>query len=162
MRSSAGDILTQAPDIFVAEAGALSFVSEQHFGLNFGKYAWQGIEAASTALFGGTERVTLGKAINCPKLAETIANKCVLGVCVGHKTELTNICNGGLDAAVDLVHDRLADMRIEALRLTSGTARLVDEDGDGVGDKMVDGTWEASMNLGLGLRKAPATFTGAR
>lgn len=107
-------------------------------------------------------RGTLGKAINCPKLADTSAGKCVLGVCVGHKTELTNICNGDLDAAVDLVHDRLADMRIEALRLTSGTARLADEDGDGVGDRMVDGKWEAAMNLGLGLRKAPATFTGAR
>ena len=158
----AGDILTQTPDIFVAEAGAVSFVSEQHFGLNYGEYAWQGIEAASTALFGGTVRQVLGTAINCPKLADTIASKCVVGVCVGHKTELTNICNGGLDAAVDLVHDRLADMRIEALRLTSGTARLVDEDGDGVGDKIVDGHWEASMNLGLGLRKAPATFTGSR
>ena len=158
----AGDILTQTPDIFVAEAGAVSFVSEQHFGLNYGEYAWQGIEAASTALFGGTVRQVLGTAINCPKLADTIASKCVVGVCVGHKAELTNICNGGLDAAVDLVHDRLADMRIEALRLTSGTARLVDEDGDGVGDKIVDGHWEASMNLGLGLRKAPATFTGSR
>ncbi len=158
----AGDLLTQTPDIFVAEAGALSFNSEQHFGLNYGEYAWQGIEAASTALFGGTVRQVLGTAINCPKLADTIASKCVLGVCVGHKTELTNICNGGLDAAVDLVHNRLADMRIEALRLSSGTARLVDEDGDGVGDKLVEGNWEAAMNLGLGLRKAPATFTGSR
>lgn len=158
----AGDILTQTPDIFVAEGGALSFTSEQHFGLNYGEYAWQGIEAASTALFGGTVRQVLGTAINCPGLANTIANKCVLGVCVGHKAELTSICNGGLDAAVDLVHDRLADMRIEALRLTEGTARLVDLDGDGVGDRIVDGTWEAQMNLGLGLRKAPATFTGER
>jgi hypothetical protein len=158
----AGDILTQTPDIFVAEAGAVSFVSEQHFGLNYGEYVWQAVEGFSQATFGGGIKATLSHAVNCPGIAHTVASKCVLGVCVGHKTELTNICNGGLDAAVDLVHDRLADMRIEALRLTSGTVRLVDEDGDGVGDKMVDGAWEASMNLGLGLRKAPATFTGAR
>ena len=157
----AGDILTQTPDIDVAEGGALA-IGEQHFGLNYGEYAWQGIEAASTALFGGTVRETLGKAINCPGLANTIANKCVLGVCVGHKADLTNICEGGLDAAVDLVHNQLADMRLEALHLASGTARLVDEDGDGVGDKLVEGTWEAELNLGLGLRKAPSTFSGAR
>lgn len=156
-----GDLLTQTPDIDVAEGGALA-IGEQHFGLNYGEYAWQGIEAISTQLFGGTVRQTLGHAINCPGLASTIANKCVLGVCVGHKTELTSICEGGLDAAVNLVHDRLADMRIEALHLASGTGRLVDEDGDGVGDTIVEGTWEAEMNLGLGLRKAPATFTGAR
>jgi len=156
-----GDLLTQEPSIDVAEGGALT-LGEQHFGLNYGEYAWQGIEMISQQLFGGTVRETLGKAINCPGLANTISNKCVLGVCVGHKTELTAICEGGLDAAVDLVHDRLADMRVEALHLASGTARLVDEDGDGVGDKIVDGTWEAEMNLGLGLRKAPSTFTGSR
>ena len=156
-----GDLLTQTPTIDVAEGGSLGF-GEQHFGLNYGEYAWQGIELVSMQLFGGTVRDTLGKAVNCPALANTISNKCVLGVCVGHKTELTQICNGGLDAAVDLVHDRLADMRLEALHLASGSARLVDEDGDGVGDAIVEGTWEAEMNLGLGLRKAPSTFTGSR
>lgn len=158
----AGDLLTQTPEIFVAEGGALSFTSEQHFGLNYGEYAWQGIEAASTAMFGGTVRQVLGNAIDCPSLASTVANQCVLGVCVGHRAELASICSQGLDAAVNLVHDRLAALRIEALRLTDGEARLVDHDGDGVGDEIVDGTWDASMNLGLGLRKAPATFTGAR
>jgi hypothetical protein len=156
-----GDVLTQTADIDVAEAGALA-IGEQHFGLNYGEYAWQGIEAASTKLFGGTVRETLGKAIDCPALANTIGNKCVLGVCVGHKPEITSICNGGLDAIVDFVHDQLADMRLEALHLASGTARLVDDDGDGVGDRIVDGAWEAELNLGLGLRKAPSTFTGAR
>ena len=156
-----GDLLTQTPAIDVGEGGVLA-LSEQHFGLNYGEYAWQGIEAVSTQLFGGTVRQTLGKAINCPGLANTIASKCVLGVCVGHRTELTAICEGGLDAAVGFVHDKLADMRIEALHLASGSALLVDEDGDGVGDSIADGTWEAEMNLGLGLRKAPATFTGVR
>lgn len=158
----AGDLLTQTPEIFVAEGGALSFTSEQHFGLNYGEYAWQGIEAASTAVFGGTVRQVLGNAIDCPSLANAVANQCVLGVCVGHETELASICTQGLDAAVDLVHDRLAAFRIEALRLAGGEARLVDLDGDGVGDQIADGTWRAEMNLGLGLRKAPATFTGAR
>ena len=157
----AGDILTQEPDIFVAEGGAFS-LGEQHFGLNYGEYAWQGIEAISTQLFGGGVRQTLGNAINCPNLAHNVANKCVLTVCVGHESELTSICNGGLDAIVDFAHQRLAAYRIEALHLASGQSRLVDEDGDGVGDKIVEGTWDAEMNLGLGLRHTPATFTGTR
>lgn len=157
----AGDILTQTPDLFVAEGGAIT-LGEQHFGLNYGEYAWQGIEAISQKLFGGTVREVLGHAINCPGLAHTISDKCVLGVCVGHESDLRSICEGGLDAAVDLVHDRLADMRIEALHLASGDAKLVDDDGDGIGDRVVDGTWDAEMNMGLGLRHAPATFSGAR
>jgi hypothetical protein len=156
-----GDVLTQTPEVVVAEGGALSF-GEQHFGLNYGEYAWQGIEAISTQLFGHGVRGTLGTAINCPNLAQSISSKCVLNVCVGHKTELTSICEGGLDAIVDFVHDRMAEQRLEALHLASGTSRLVDDDGDGDGDRIVDGTWTAELNLGLGLRHAPATFAGER
>ena len=68
----------------------------------------------------------------------------------------------GLDAIVDFAHERLAAYRLEALHLASGQSRLVDDDGDGVGDKIVEGTWDAELNLGLGLRHTPATFTGTR
>jgi hypothetical protein len=157
----AGDVLTQRPTLSVAEGGQLA-LGEQHFGLNYGEYAWQGIEAASTALFGGGVRDTLGKAVNCPALAQNVASKCVLNVCVGHETELRAICEGGLDAIVGFSHARMAEQRIEAFRLASGAARLVDDDGDGVGDRIVDGVWDAKLNVGLGLRPVPATFLGAR
>lgn len=157
----AGDILTQTPDLSIAERGALS-LGDQHFGLNYGEYAWQGIEAASTLAFGAGVRTTLGSAINCPRLAQSISDKCVLGACVGHEAELLAICNGGLDAIVDFAHDKLAAMRLDVLHLAQGRARLVDDDGDGIGDRIADGIWQAELNLGLGLRHAPATFTGSR
>ena len=157
----AGDILTQTPTLAFSEGGALG-LSAQHFGLNYGEYAWQGMEYASTQLFGGGIRTTLGNAINCAGLAKTISDKCVLAACVGHETELRAICNGGLDALVDFSHDRVAAMRLEVFHFASGNARLVDDDSDGYGDRIIDGVWQAEMNLGLGLRKAPATFEGAR
>lgn len=157
----AGEILTQTPSISIAEGGSLA-IGEQHFGLNYGEYAWQGIEAASTQLFGGGVRATLGQAVNCPALANTIATKCVLNVCVGHKTELTAICNGGLDALVDFTRERMEAMRLEAFHLIAGNARLVDDSGDGIADRIVEGAWDAELNIGLGLRHAPATFEGAR
>ncbi len=157
----AGDILTQTPDMTLDEGGALAF-GEQHFGLNYGEYAWQGIEAASTAAFGQGVRATLGTAMNCPQLAKTISDKCVAFVCVGHETELRSICEGGLDAIVDFAHDRMAALRLEALHFASGTARLIDEDGDGIGDRVEGGVWQAELNIGLGLRYAPATFEGSR
>lgn len=155
------DILTQHPTLTVAEGGAIAF-GDQHFGLQYGEYAWQGVQAASTALFGGDIRTVLGNAVNCTALAHSIADKCVLGACVGHETELTSICTGGLDALVDFAHERFAEHRLDAFQFASGTARLVDDDGDGVGDRIVDGEWDAKMNLGQGLRHAPATFTGER
>ncbi len=128
----------------------------------YGEYAWQGLETASTQLFGQGIRATLGKAVNCPALANTIADKCVLGVSVGHKGLIEDICEGGLDTIVNLAHNAMAANKIEALHLISGSVRLVDDDGDGVGDRLVDGNWDAEMNLGLGLRHTPATFEGER
>lgn len=157
----AADILTQHPTVTVGDGGAFT-LGDQHFGLEYGEYAWLGINMASTQLFGADIRSTFGKAVNCPALAHTIATKCVLNVCVGHETELKAICEGGLDAMVDTVHDRLAAMRADVFRFISGSARLVDDDQDGVADRIVDGTWDGEMNLGMGLRKAPATFTATR
>jgi hypothetical protein len=157
----AGDLLTQDTDVLVAEAGAV-MLGEQHFGLNYGEYAWQGVEAASRVVLGGGVREVLGRAIHCETIAHNVAGKCVLGVCVGHEAELTSICEGGLDAIVNLAHDRMAAVQLEALHLASGQATLVDDDGDGLGDRIIDGTWQAEMNLGQGLRHTPATFAGVR
>ncbi|HEU4728009.1 MAG TPA: hypothetical protein VFT22_08980 [Kofleriaceae bacterium] len=157
----AGDVLTQEPDVAVDQTGAL-LLGEQHFGLSYGEYAWQGIEAVSRRAYGGGLREVLGQAIHCPSLARNVADSCVLTVCVGHEAELTEICEGGLDALVDLARDRMAEIRLEGLHLASGRATLVDDDRDGVADRLVDGTWQAELDLGLGLRHVPASFTGSR
>jgi len=157
----AGDLLSQDTNVFVDDDGAL-LLGEQHFGLNYGEYAWQGVEAVSRAVFGDDVRGALGHAINCPKLAHNVADKCVLGACVGHAAELTSICEGGLDAIVGLAHARLAAMRLEAFHLISGQATMTDDDGDGIGDTISAGIWRAELNLGLGPRHTPATFSGGR
>jgi hypothetical protein len=160
IKGLAADILTQQPTIEIQ--GHELAVGEQHFGLNYGEYAWQGINLASTSLFGADIRTSLGNAIKCPQLAKAVSTKCVGTVCVGHEAELTAICNGGLDAIVNYVHDRIAAFRLEVFHFASGDARFVDDNLDGIADRIVDGTWDAEMNLGLGLRHAPATFTARR
>jgi hypothetical protein len=157
----AADILTQHPTITVAEGGALSF-GDQRFGLHVGDYAWQMLNHVSTQTFGGDIRNVMGKAMNCPALAHTIATKCVLSACVGHETELEQICERGLDQIVNVVHDRFTAYNIDAFHFKTGSARLVDDDQDGVADRIVDGVWDGELNIGMGLRKAPATFTATR
>ena len=157
----AADVLTQHPTITVAEGGALGF-GEQHFGLNIGDYAWAGLDAASTQLFGNDIHTALSNGINCPALAHSVADKCALGVCVGHETELRGVCQGGVDALVNALHDKIASLDVDVFRYVSGQARLVDDNQDGVADRIADGTWDGELNLGMGLRKAPATFTATR
>jgi hypothetical protein len=157
----ASDILTQHPSIAVGEGGAFQ-VGDQAFGLLFGEYAWQAVNNECKSLFGADIRGTLGKAVNCPALAKSISNKCVLFVCVGHESLLNDVCEGGLDAVVQVMHDKFSSYNIEALHYASGAATLVDSDGDGVADQITTGTWDAEMNLGLGLRHTPASWTGER
>lgn len=157
----AADILTQHPTITLGAAGALG-LGDQHFGLNYGEYAWQGINAATMAELGTDIHGTISGALNCPHLAQAVADKCVLGVCIGHQAELASICQAGVDILIDQLHQSFAALRIDAFHLASGTATIVDDDQDGVADRIVTGTWAAELNLGLGLRHTPATFTGAR
>lgn len=157
----ANDILTQHPTITVAEGGAFS-VSEQHFGLTIGEYMWQGVNAGVTNVFGSDIRTSLRKAVPCGTIAANIADKCILNVCVGHEQLIENICTGALDAMVEEIHGKFAALNMEAFHMISGSARLVDDDSDGVADRIVDGVWDSEMNLGLGLRKAPAVWTATR
>lgn len=157
----AGDSLMQQPEITVAADGSLS-LGEQRFGITYGAYAWAGIDAASAHMYGETVRATLGTAINCTALATTISKQCLLDVCVGHEAELVEVCEGGLDKLVDFTREKFATIKVEELHFSKGEARLVDDDGDGVNDRIADGVWQAELNLGLGLRSVTAKFNGER
>jgi hypothetical protein len=155
-----GDLLTQ--DTTAAGGGGGLTLGEQHFGVDYGEYAWRALDAVSAAEFGAGIRDALGAAIDCPAVAQRIADRCVLGACVGHAALVTSMCDGGLDAIVGFAHGRMADIRLEALHLARGQAGLADDDRDGIADRITGGAWQAELDLGLGLRHAPATFTGAR
>jgi hypothetical protein len=161
IEAAEGETLMQQPEIVVDAAGALS-LGDQRFGLAYGAHAWQGIDAASVHVFGGAVREALGASIDCGRVASAVAAQCLLGVCVGNEPQLREVCEGGLDALVKVTRSQLAAVEIDELHFSQGTAVVVDEDDDGTGDRIADGVWQAELNLGLGLRHAPATFTGTR
>ena len=149
-----GDAISQDTTAAVDAAGALR-LGEQHFGLAYGEYAWRGIEAASQTRYGGDVRTLLGRAVNCPAIAHSVAGKCVLGACVGHEAELNSVCAGGLDAIVDFAHDRMAELQLEVLHLTSGQATLIDGNRDGIADRITAGTGAPSSTSVSGCAAPP-------
>lgn len=157
----AADKLLQSPALSVGAAGALE-LGDQQFGLAFGHHAWSGIGLASTHIFGSGVQATLATGINCTTLARTIAAKCLSTSCVGHEAQLEAICVGGTAGIVDQLRARVTAVDLDVFRFISGTARLVDDNGDGLADRIVEGNWDAEINLGLGVRKAPATFAATR
>ena len=70
-------------------AGTLELGSHR-FGLLFGHAAYQAFESMVLARYGTDVRGLLGQAIDCPSVADDVANRCVLGVCVGHRSMLVD------------------------------------------------------------------------
>jgi hypothetical protein len=159
--SGFGDTLTQTPSIRPDQAGLFS-LADQSFSLAYGEYAWLGVNHASTQVLGADVRTLLGNVVDCPTLANAVASKCVLALCVGHETELDAICRGGLDALVDSVHARFATYRFDELRLRDGAGRLVDEDSDGIADRIENGTWGVEIVTGGVSHRASARWTASR
>ncbi len=137
-------------------------IGDHTFGLPYGELALRAIEDALVAQRGTDLRGTLGALVDCPTLAATIADKCVWGACVGHETELNEVCEGALDYAVEEIRARFAAARFDAIALHTGTATMVDDDGDGRAERLANGVWTAELDASMGPRPAPATFTGAR
>jgi len=144
----------------VAGVGAATTltIGDHTFGLPYGELALRAVEDALIAQRGTDLRGTLGALIDCPTLAATIADKCVFGVCVGHETQLQQVCEGALDHAVDELRSRFEAARFDAISLHAGTAAMIDADADGRAEHLTGGVWTADLNAGLGARPAPATF----
>lgn len=154
------DIISATPTCSTADKSMS--IGDHGFAIHYGEYTWRALEAAHVATYGMTIRDALGAAMNCPALATVISQKCYWGYCVGHQTELTTICERGLDEAVERAHAKVAELRFDALHLASGTAELVDADNNLVAEALASGIWSAELNAGMGLRTVPATFTAAK
>ena len=155
-----GDIV--AAEITASASHDTLELGAHSFGLPYGHYAWLALEAGVTAQYGAGIRDLLGAAVNCPAVAAAVSNKCVFGVCVGHRAQLLEVCERGLDEVVDRARGKLEELRFDAIRLDAGTATLAAPGADGVATRLDGGTWSAQIDAGLGLRSAPATFLGTR
>ncbi len=159
----ASDVLTQHPTIMVGAGGQL-VIGDESFGLRRGEYAWGGFNAGVAKIFGGDLEMTLESAINCGSVASAVADKCLpfTSICVGHESLIKSVCVGARDLFVEQLHALFARYNLDAFHMARGDAKLVDDTGDGIADRIVDGVWDSEMNIGLGLRKAPSTFEATR
>jgi hypothetical protein len=153
--------LTSATCAATSQVGGTLAVDAHGFGLAYGEYADRALDASLVARYGTDLRGTLDQLIDCDALAASVANRCVLGVCVGHESDLVELCASGLDEVASQVHAELRSLRFDALRFERGQAQLVDAaPADGLAEALDGGVWQARIDLGQGLRDVGATFTG--
>jgi hypothetical protein len=133
------------------------------FGFPYGKIAWRAMEEQVSARYGTDLRGLLGRQVNCPGMAAYVASRCYLGVCVGHESDLRSVCEAGLDYAVAKIRDKVESASVDPIALDAGTATMNDWLlSDNVCSSIDGGVWTARLDIGNGLRPAPATFSGVR
>lgn len=157
---------TRSPEL---ESGRLA-MGDHTFTIPIGSFAVLATDKLAADKFGVKNlREAVGKVVDCADLAKDVAARCIgLGpakVCVGHETEVRNLCTIGLDVIVSLVQGKIKALDIPALHLSSGTAKMWDAPAaggklDAVVDRIDDGYWTAGV--GPNDDKILATFTGRR
>ncbi|MEO8550387.1 MAG: hypothetical protein ABI678_10450 [Kofleriaceae bacterium] len=150
------DTLVAKPTATVAAAGALQ-LGDQRLGLAFGSHAWQALDLATDQRFGGGLGII--EQLDCNAIAQAVAARCISGSCVGHASDLATLCKAGLTTLVDQLRDALSPLELHTMRFASGSAHLVDDDRDGIADRIVDGTWQLETDVGTGVHAAQVTFT---
>jgi hypothetical protein len=151
----AADAITQKPTSEVGAGGALALGDEQ-FKLALGSHAWQGINLAVVSKYGGD--LTIVQHLDCNAVAQSVAARCVSGSCVGHASDLLAVCQQGVTALVDQLRDGLDPIMLQTLHLARGAATLVDDNHDGVAEK-IQGTWDAEVDVGMGVTPMQIAFT---
>jgi hypothetical protein len=157
-------IVERASDV---ENGVLD-LHDHALGLPLGDFTIHGIDLLVQAKLGQpTLRAALGTLVNCSAVAKDVSTRCVGPVCVGHESDIENLCNAGLDAIVADVDTQLKALNIKTLHFHDGEAEMWDaaSDGskvDGIIDRLDHGVWTLGVDIGTGEHPAHADFTGVR
>ncbi len=147
--------VTTQEDVTIQVSAGRIVIGAHSFSLPYGQYAYDALNDYARQKYGYDLRGALGAAIDCNKVASSVANRCVLGVCVGYQATLRSICEQGLDRAVAEVQSRFAANRFDALELSNGRAAAT-------ATALTQGSWDARLDVGFGPRAVPATFTATR
>jgi hypothetical protein len=151
------DALTQRTEVEVGTGGAL-WLGEQRFNLAFGTHAWQGLNLASSTLYGTDLATALDDALGCPAVATAVATRCYNGTCVGHASQLQAICERAASTIVTQLSERITAFELAGIHFVQGTATLVDTNRNGVAETISGGAWAIEVDLGAGPRAATGTF----
>jgi hypothetical protein len=157
-------IVERSPEV---ENGRISF-GDHNFGVPLGRYALKAVDWALQQKFGVANlRAAVGEIIDCAAVAKGVAGRCIGPVCVGHETEIRNVCNAGLDQIVKEVESSVGAIDLKVVHFKSGNAKMWDaatKGGplDGKCDRIDDGIWKAGISLGKEEKPVLTTFSGKR
>lgn len=145
---------------------AVVTISDHFMGLPFGRYVLQALNAILLAEYGAPNLAQfLSDAVGCPGMAAYVASQCVSvvvsEVCVGHESDLLDVCEGGLAEGARQIENQIRGLDVKAIHFRQGTAIAIGaqvtrpEDATALGS----GVWTATVDFGSGEQPATATFS---
>jgi hypothetical protein len=144
------------------DGAAVVTISDHFMGLPFGRYALQALNTILLAEYGTPNLgAYLSNAVGCPGMAAYVASRCVSIVCVGHESDLLDVCEGGLAAGASQIENQISSLDFKAIHFELGTATAfgatVSRPQDAT--SLQNGVWTATIDFGSGPEPATATFS---
>ncbi len=143
-------------------------IGDHGFGLPIGHYVLAAVDKVLQEQLGVEDlRGALGLIVDCRGLAQAVAGRCIGPLCIGHETEIFQLCDAGLGIIVAQVEERVLALDFQAIHLAGGDAKMWDAavDGDpldGLIDRIDQGQWIAGIDVGSGEKSVSASFVGRR
>ncbi|MDZ4696187.1 MAG: hypothetical protein SGI86_13660 [Deltaproteobacteria bacterium] len=129
------------------------------FTLAYGDYAWIAFNGALHQSTGSDFLALMIALVDCAAMAKEVAKECVGPICVGHETDLRDLCETGRAAIANDVKKRFVSAGFDALDFSSGIGTIQRSN---KGISVDQGVWNATVSNGQDLRPVPATFVGSR
>ena len=145
-----------------ASGPAVVSISDHFMGLPFGRYVLQALDAMLLAEYGEPNLAAyLSDSIGCPGMAAYVASQCVSIVCVGHESDLLDVCQGGLAEGARQIESQITGLDFKAIHFQQGTATAIGAQVTQPQDAtaLQDGVWTATVDFGSGEQPATATFS---
>jgi hypothetical protein len=102
----------------------------------------------------------LSGAVGCVGLGDYVASQCVGVVCVGHASDMTDLCEGGLAEGARQIDAQIESIDFKAIHFQRGTARAyTDPRITPPRTVLQGGKWTVTVDFGNGPEPANATFT---
>jgi len=145
-----------------AAGPAVVSISDHFLGLPFGRYVLEALSAVLRAEHGAPDLATyLSNAVGCPGLADYVSSQCISVLCVGHESDLLEVCQGGLAEGARQIEDQIRSLDFKAIHFQQGTAIAVGAQVDRPQGTtaLASGVWSATVDFGSGPAPATATFS---
>jgi hypothetical protein len=154
------------------ESGRLK-LGDHTFSVPIGTFAVKGIDELARDRFHASDlRDALGRIVDCDALAESVSKRCINPpgpgqLCVGHKSEVKQVCSVGLDLLVGTLQGAIKKLDIPVLNLKEGYAQMWDAPKPGAAldatiDRIDHGFWTAAIQITGEDKPVVATFEGHR